>query len=67
MSGVDATAKTVVDPGRFDALLVDLDGVVTKTAAVHAAAWMRCPAFKPGAPGGSGLWSAWIVADRPRR
>ncbi|NIM49188.1 MAG: trehalose-phosphatase [Gemmatimonadales bacterium] len=25
----------------FDALLVDLDGVVTKTAAVHAAAWKK--------------------------
>ena len=25
----------------FDALLVDLDGVITKTAAVHAAAWKK--------------------------
>ena len=41
MSGADATAKTVIDSSRFDALLVDLDGVVTKTAAVHAAAWKR--------------------------
>jgi alpha,alpha-trehalase len=30
-----------IDPDRFDALLVDLDGVVTKTADVHAAAWKR--------------------------
>ena len=30
-----------VDLARFDAMVFDLDGVVTKTAAVHAAAWQR--------------------------
>jgi len=29
------------DLARFDALVVDLDGVVTRTARVHAAAWKR--------------------------
>jgi beta-phosphoglucomutase family hydrolase len=28
-----------VDLGRYDAMLFDLDGVVTRTASVHAAAW----------------------------
>jgi trehalose 6-phosphate phosphatase len=28
-----------IRPERFDAILVDLDGVVTRTAQVHAAAW----------------------------
>jgi len=31
----------VIAAGEFDAVLADLDGVVTKTAAVHAAAWKR--------------------------
>lgn len=31
----------VLDPNAFDALLFDLDGVVTRTAAVHAEAWKR--------------------------
>jgi alpha,alpha-trehalase len=30
-----------IDRGRFDALLFDLDGVLTKTAAVHARAWKQ--------------------------
>ncbi len=30
-----------IDRRRIDALLFDLDGVVTRTAAVHAAAWKR--------------------------
>lgn len=30
-----------IDPDRFDALLFDLDGVLTKTAAVHARAWKQ--------------------------
>lgn len=29
----------VIDPRRHDAVLFDLDGVITDTAAVHAAAW----------------------------
>lgn len=31
----------IIDPTRFGAFAFDLDGVVTKTAAVHAAAWKR--------------------------
>lgn len=31
----------VIDPARFDAFAFDLDGVVTETAVVHAAAWKR--------------------------
>jgi alpha,alpha-trehalase len=30
-----------IDPNRFDALLFDLDGVLTKTAALHARAWKQ--------------------------
>jgi trehalose-phosphatase len=38
-SGVEHTA--IIDPQKFDAILFDLDGVVTRTAAVHAAAWKQ--------------------------
>lgn len=31
----------VIDPERYDAVLFDLDGVITDTASVHAAAWTR--------------------------
>jgi alpha,alpha-trehalase len=31
----------VITTGRFDAVIFDLDGVVTQTSAVHAAAWKR--------------------------
>ncbi|MBA5874164.1 MAG: beta-phosphoglucomutase family hydrolase [Nitrospira sp. CR1.2] len=30
-----------IDPTRFEAVLFDLDGVLTKTAVVHATAWKR--------------------------
>jgi len=33
--------RIVVDRKRFDAVIFDLDGVVTKTAGVHAAAWKQ--------------------------
>lgn len=33
------TAHPVVDADRFDAVLFDLDGVITDTAKVHSAAW----------------------------
>lgn len=33
------TTETTIDPDRYDAVLFDLDGVVTETAAVHRAAW----------------------------
>jgi beta-phosphoglucomutase family hydrolase len=32
---------TIVTPDKFDAVLFDLDGVLTATAKVHAAAWKR--------------------------
>jgi trehalose-phosphatase len=32
-------AKVTLDRARFDAVIFDLDGVVTQTAQVHAAAW----------------------------
>ena len=34
-------ASRSIDLTKFDAVLFDLDGVLTKTAAVHAAAWKR--------------------------
>lgn len=34
-------ARVIIDRGRYDAVIFDLDGVVTQTAAVHAAAWKR--------------------------
>jgi alpha,alpha-trehalase len=34
-------AKATIDAERFDAVLFDLDGVITATASVHAAAWKR--------------------------
>lgn len=33
--------RYLIDPARFDAVVFDLDGVVTDTAAVHARAWRR--------------------------
>lgn len=33
--------EPVIDLARFDAFLFDLDGVITRTAALHAAAWKR--------------------------
>jgi trehalose 6-phosphate phosphatase len=35
------TAEVTLDPERFDAVIFDLDGVLTDTARVHAAAWKR--------------------------
>ncbi len=37
----DDRPGVVIEGGRFDAVLFDLDGVVTRTARVHAAAWKR--------------------------
>jgi alpha,alpha-trehalase len=34
-------ASVTIDRSRYDAVIFDLDGVVTQTAAVHAAAWKR--------------------------
>ncbi|MFT5729508.1 MAG: alpha,alpha-trehalase [Desulforhopalus sp.] len=33
------TRKHVIDPEKYDAVLFDLDGVVTKTAEIHAKTW----------------------------
>ena len=30
-----------IDPGAIDAVIFDLDGVITRTASVHEAAWER--------------------------
>ncbi len=37
----DGPDVVLVTPERFDAVLFDLDGVVTDTASGHAAAWAR--------------------------
>src|SRR6266540_4883918 len=34
-------ASLILSPQRYDAVIFDLDGVVTDTASVHAAAWRR--------------------------
>jgi alpha,alpha-trehalase len=34
-------ARVTIDRSSYDAVIFDLDGVVTQTAAVHAAAWKR--------------------------
>jgi len=34
-------AKTRISPQKFDAVIFDMDGVVTETAHVHAAAWKK--------------------------
>ncbi|MCH7584517.1 MAG: HAD hydrolase-like protein [Acidobacteria bacterium] len=31
--------QVVISPDRFDAVIFDLDGVITDTARVHATAW----------------------------
>lgn len=35
------TPTATIDPARYDAVLFDLDGVVTETAALHRSAWRR--------------------------
>lgn len=34
-------AAVTIDPGRFDAVIFDMDGVITDTASVHARCWAR--------------------------
>jgi beta-phosphoglucomutase family hydrolase len=41
MSRVTKTPVLTIAPRDYDAVLFDLDGVLTKTARVHAAAWKR--------------------------
>ena len=36
-----ATPSCTLSPRDYDAVLFDLDGVLTRTASVHAAAWKR--------------------------
>jgi alpha,alpha-trehalase len=31
----------IIDVRRFEALIFDLDGVITQTASIHARAWKR--------------------------
>lgn len=38
---VDSTQRVRIDPRIHDAVLFDLDGVITDTASLHAAAWAR--------------------------
>jgi beta-phosphoglucomutase-like phosphatase (HAD superfamily) len=37
----DVVAAITLSPGDYDAVLFDLDGVLTRTANVHAAAWKK--------------------------
>ena len=37
----ETTHIVTLSPREYDAVLFDLDGVLTKTASVHAAAWKR--------------------------
>ncbi len=37
----EATTQVVVGPDKFDAVLFDMDGVLTTTARMHASAWKR--------------------------
>lgn len=41
MTETKAKASIVLNPQDFDASIFDMDGVVTRTATVHAAAWMQ--------------------------
>src|SRR5580658_6273052 len=36
-----AAASSAIDPIRFEAAVFDLDGVLTETAEIHAAAWKQ--------------------------
>jgi alpha,alpha-trehalase len=36
-----STRSVTIDPERFDAVIFDMDGVITDTAGVHAEAWKR--------------------------
>jgi len=40
-SAASPPSSTAVDPIRFEAAVFDLDGVLTETAAIHAAAWKQ--------------------------
>jgi beta-phosphoglucomutase-like phosphatase (HAD superfamily) len=38
---MNVSALVTLSPRDYDAVLSDLDGVLTKTASVHAAAWKK--------------------------
>lgn len=40
-AGTDASIAVVIDSKAFDAIVFDMDGVITDTARVHYAAWKR--------------------------
>ena len=66
-------ASVIIDTNRYDAVIFDLDGVVTQTAAVHAAAWKRLfdaylaeRAARAGtSPGGAGSSASGAPAGAP--
>jgi trehalose 6-phosphate phosphatase len=67
-------ARVTIDRGSYDAVIFDLDGVVTQTAAVHAAAWKRLfdeylqsRALREGAAGGAAPEAAPTGAADPLR
>lgn len=41
MTTPDGSTRPVIDPGRFDAVIFDMDGVLTDTAGIHQKAWAR--------------------------
>jgi alpha,alpha-trehalase len=50
-----ATRTCLIDPDRYDAVVFDLDGVVTDTASVHLAAWRQLfDEYLPTRPAGAG-------------
>jgi alpha,alpha-trehalase len=53
--GADGGHRVRIDPRYHDAVLFDLDGVITDTASIHQAAWARLfdeyLAQRPAAPG----------------
>ena len=69
---MDST-RVSIEKSRFDAVIFDLDGVVTQTSAVHAAAWKRLfdaylseRAARTGtSAGGAGVSAAPDAALRP--
>jgi alpha,alpha-trehalase len=64
---MDSTRATIA-ASRYDAVIFDLDGVVTQTAAVHAAAWKRLfdtYLAERAARGGTGPGGAPDAALRP--
>ena len=40
-TGAEGGRACMIDWTKFDAVLFDLDGVLTKTATVHATCWKR--------------------------